>query len=547
MASARPSVSAPFLAGIDLRLRVDGLSEIFLLTTATVTLLVLVYSVGELRDDPARYRFFGLMLVFAGAMLVTVTAANLLALLMAWEVMGATSYALIGHWWVEPKRVHAANVSFWTTRLADVGLYLAAGAALAGAHSLAFDRLAGARHGWLALVAGGLIVAALGKSAQLPFSFWLSRAMEGPSPVSALLHSAAMVAAGGYLLLRVEPVLQASGWGADVTAWVGAATGLGLGAVAVAQRDLKQLLAASTCSQIAFIVLGAGVGSVAGGTMQFVAHAATKSLLFLAAGAWLSALGTKDLFALGGAARRYPVVGATAAAALWTLGGLPPFSVWVTKDDVLAAALQRSAALYAVGLAAVLVTGAYAVKALVLVWQPLPADASAGYDTERDGTRQVSWWQRGPLLVLVVAAVTLGVQAYPPVAEHYKAALHAGAEPSSTWWELLLSAGVALAAAGAAASRPRQPLALPAVAGRWLDLERFATTMVARPTLALSRALARFDDGMLDGAIVQSAVAGGLRRLGRLARRPQTGQLHHYYAQAAVVLSLLVAVFLLAW
>lgn len=545
VAVGRPAVSAPFLLGLPVGLRVDGLSAVFALTVAAVTLAVLVHSAGEVGADPARPRFFGLMLLFAGGMLLTVTATDLLAVLLGWELMGATSYALIGYWWHEPRRVRAANTAFLTTRLADVGLYLAAGAALAGAGTLRLDVLPEIGGGWGALLTAGVVAAALGKSAQLPFSFWLSRAMEGPSPVSALLHSAAMVAAGGYLLLRLEPVLAASGWGADTVAWAGAVTALALGAVAVAQSDLKQLLAASTCSQIGFVVLGAGAGSVAGGTMQFVAHAATKSLLFLAAGAWLSALGTKDLVALRGAARRYPVVGVTFAAGAVTLAGLPPFSLWVTKDEVLAGALEDSPALYAVGLAAVLVSTAYAIKALVLVVRPVPQDAEAGYDTEQAGTRQVGRRETGPLLVLAVAAVVLGVQALPAVAEPYRATLHATGEPSTHWWELALSAAVAVAAAAFAAARPRAPFARPGPLVRWLDLERLAHVVVVRPTLALARALAVFDDRLLDRGVVDMGVGRGLARLGQWARRPQTGQLHQYYAQAAAGLVVLVVVFLL--
>lgn len=570
----RPEVTAPFLLGVPFGLAVDGLSAIFVVTTAAVTFLILVYSAGELGRDPARYRFFGLMLMFAGAMLVTVTATNLLVLLLAWEVMGATSYALIAYWWWEPHRVGAGNTAFWTTRFADVGLYIAAGAALAGAGTLAFDALPDAVGGWLHLATAGVIVAALGKSAQLPLSFWLSRAMEGPSPTSALLHSAAMVAAGGYLLLRLAPLVEASGWGSAAVAWVGAATALLLGVVAVAQRDLKQLLAASTSAQIGFVVIGAGVGGIAGGATQFVAHAAAKSLLFLGAGAWLTALGTKDIAGLRGAARRYPMVGLTTAAGLWTLAGLPPFSIWVAKDEVLAAALKSSPTLYLVGLAATFVSAAYAVKALTLLWWPAPPDAEHAYDTERPGTRQVGWLQLIPLPILAGVAAVLGVQIYLPLEETYKLALDASGEPSATWWELLLSAGVALAAGALVAVRPGLQEAVPAAFGRWLDLQRSATVLVIRPTLwsartlarfddrvldrmvveglmartvGLARALGRFDDRVLDGLLVETSVAHGFRRLGLLARRPQTGQLHHYYAQAATALGVVVAVFLIVW
>jgi len=324
------SESAPLFAGIPATVRVDGLSAVMVVTVAAITLAVLVFAAAESGPGENRGRFFGLMLIFAGAMLLTVTAATLALLLMGWEVMGAASWALIGYWWREPRRVTAANTAFLVTRGADLGLYVAAGAAVAGgAGSLALASLPYAARPWLTVITVGVVLAAFGKSAQLPFSFWLSRAMEGPSAVSALLHSATMVAAGAYLLLRTRPLLEASGWGAPAVAWTGAATALALGLVAVAQTDLKQLLAASTCAQVGFMVLAAGAGGVAGGTLQLVAHAAVKSLLFLAAGAWLAALGTRQLPALRGAARQYPLVGVTFTIGAAVLAGLPPGSLWV--------------------------------------------------------------------------------------------------------------------------------------------------------------------------------------------------------------------------
>ncbi|MDQ3456728.1 MAG: NADH-quinone oxidoreductase subunit L, partial [Actinomycetota bacterium] len=367
VAVGRPAAGMAFLPGFQATLAVDGLSVVLVLVVAAVTPLVLLFATADLRADDARARFFGLMLVFQGAMLLTVTATSLVVLLAGWEVMGATSYALIGFWWREEKRVRAANVAFLTTRAGDLGLYVAAGAALAGAGSLALTALPDARGGWLHVATAGVVLAALGKSAQLPFSFWLSRAMEGPSPVSALLHSATMVAAGGYLLLRLRPTLEATGWAGPTVAWIGALTALLLGAVAIAQHDLKQLLAASTAAQIGFVVLAAGVGAASGGTMQLVAHAAVKSALFLVAGAWLTALGTKQLAALHGAARTYRLTGTAAVVALLALAGIPPLSLWATKDAVLGVVAEESLALYVVGLAAAALSAAYAARAIAVV------------------------------------------------------------------------------------------------------------------------------------------------------------------------------------
>jgi NADH:ubiquinone oxidoreductase subunit 5 (subunit L)/multisubunit Na+/H+ antiporter MnhA subunit len=535
------------------------------------------------------------MLLFAGAMLVTVTATTLAVLLMAWEVMGAMSWALIAYRWREPESVRAAHTAFLTTRLADLGLYVAAGAALAGGvGSLALAELTAAGGPWLHVVAAGLVVAALGKSAQLPFSFWLSQAMRGPSPVSALLHSATMVAAGAYLLLRLAPLLTATGWAAPAVAWVGAATALLLGLVAIAQSDLKQLLAASTCAQIGFMVLAAGAGGVAGGALQLVAHAATKSLLFLAAGAWLVVLGTKQLGELRGAARRYPLVGVTFTVGAASLAGLPPLSLWVTKDLVLAAALEESVALYVVGMAAALISAIYSAKAVWWIWQPLPdrsderhprpigvdesavrtpgtALAAAGaaspsderpsrrYPADESAVRRK--WAGAmalPLVGLAVLAAGLGV--LPFVAS---GALADALAPAL--WELVLSAVLAIAAV-AVTWRIAHRIGAPPLFASWLGVERVAHAVVVRPVLALARLLARFDDRVLDRSVTAAAratvvvareldrrgegvvdgavraIADGARALGRLARRPQTGQIHQYYAQAAAALAVLALV-----
>ncbi|MER7052519.1 proton-conducting transporter membrane subunit [Streptomyces sp. NPDC000351] len=573
-AVARPETGAPLFAGMRAELAVDGLSAVLVVTVAAVTTAVLVFAAGEFGPDDNRGRFFGLMLVFAAAMLVTVTATTLPLLLMAWEVMGAASWALIGHWWRQPERVRAADVAFLTTRTADLGLYLAAGAALAGGvGSLSLDALPHASGPWLHLVTAGAVAAALGKSAQLPFSFWLSRAMQGPSPVSALLHSATMVAAGAYLLLRLNPLLAATGWAGPLVAWTGAVTALALGVVAVAQSDLKQLLAASTSAQIGFMVMAAGTGGIAAGTTQLVAHAATKSGLFLAAGAWLTALGTRQLPALRGAARRYRLVGGAFVVGGLTLAGLPPLSLWAAKDEVLASARADSTGLYAVGLAAAAVAAVYSLKAVRYVTRPLPANAETGYDTERRGTRRTARTTPVPLLALTLGAAALGVLALPGPASWLKRLAGAPHEPSPKPWELGLSAGIAFAAAGLAWRWSARPAPAPRAARRWvrewLGLERAAQAVVVRPVLGLARALAvcddrvvdgavrrvaacglaaaglarRLDDGCVDGAV--RAIASGARALGRRARRPQTGLLHQYYAQAAVGFAVLVLIILL--
>jgi NADH:ubiquinone oxidoreductase subunit 5 (subunit L)/multisubunit Na+/H+ antiporter MnhA subunit len=381
--------------------------------------------------------------------------------------------------------------------------------------------------------------------------------MDGPSPVSALLHSATMVAAGAYLLLRLEPLLAATTWASTAVAWLGVLTALVLGAVAVVQRDLKQVLAASTCSQIGFMVLAAGAGGPAAGAGQLVAHAATKSLLFLGAGALLVGLGTKDLGRLEGAARRYPLLGVVFTIGALTLAGVPPLSIWVTKDAVLATALADSPSLYIVGLAAALVSGLYVGRVLAIVWKP--ADGSSASPLNR-----LLLW---PLPVLAAAAALLGIGGLPVMAGRFSRLVGGPVTPAPTWWELAASGLIAVVGVVAAAPWRCPSRRIGLLAG-WLHLERAAQATVVRPVLSLAAGLARFDDRVVDGGVRAAAatgsalgrlatlrvevsidavvrgVAGGARALGRWAPRPQTGQLHHYYAQAAVALGVLAVLLL---
>lgn len=605
-ASTRPSVQMPFLDGLPLGLRVDGLASVMAPTVATVTLLVLVFSLGaadgELTGEvgASRARFSGLMLIFAAAALVTATATTLTTLLLAWELMGAMSWALIGFRWDVERHVQGGLTALVTTRTADLGLYVAAGAALAGGAGLGLDALADASPGWRHVIAAGVLVAGLGKAAQLPFSFWLSRAMEGPSPVSALLHSAAMVALGGFLLLRVQPLLAATGWAGSAAAWVGVLTAAGLGLVACFQRDLKQLLAASTGAQLGFVVMAAGLPSLAGGMAQLVAHAATKALLFLAAGVWLGLLGTRQLDQLHGVARRWPAVGWAATVGAVSLAGVAPLSLWATKDAILGASLSSaqpaSPALYAVGLVAAALSAAYSARILAAIWGLSSAPRADAGPTTGTGTGTGTATAAGaapgtaagsaagsaagaapgtgrpgldrtvPLLVLAVGAATLGVLALPPAEELLAETLGTAAAAANV--ALLTVSALAAAVVLVAVLRRGIPDAarsrLGASAASWLGLERAAYRLVVAPAFWLAGLLARFDDGVLDrvpdlaaaGArrvardlsgldldVVDAGVerlAVAVRRLGQRARRPQTGQLYQYYLQAVVVVALAV-------
>lgn len=577
------SAGVPFLLGLGLDLRLDGLSQALAVTVCAVTTVVLACVPTQVTER--RGRLCGWLLLFLASVLLTLVADSLLPLLIGWELMGAASYLLIAHAPRDTRAVGSASTALLTTRAMDLGLYLAAGAALAGGGTLSLSGLAELPAGWRSVAALGVTTAALGKAAQLPVSFWLARAMDGPSPVSALLHSAAMVAMGGYLLVRLSPLLAATGWAAGVVLWIGAATALLLGAVALVQADLKLLLAASTASQLGFVVMAAGLGATGPGAAQLVAHASVKSLLFLAAGIWLHLLGTKQLSGLHGAARRMPAVGALATVGLLSLAGLPPFALWGSKDLVLDAAREHGLAVYLVALAAAALSAGYAGRALsVLLRTPqrLARPDTLEPDPQEQRAEPAAWV---PLLLPAAGALLLLALSLGPGREAF-GRLVGDVPPASPLTALLLSAGLGLAALLAVVRwgdllAARAPDAL----HDWLSLERAAHAVAVRPVLALSRALATFDDrildrgveaivgragrlagvlarsddAVLDGAVhaVSRATLAGARRSGhfdvsgidaavsavseavvrggRSARRLQTGQLHQYYGQAAAL------------
>ena len=533
---------------------VDRLSAVLLVAVAGVAVLVLAFAAVQGQTPAAR--FHGLMLLFLGAVALTLLATTLPVLLAAWEVMGAVSAALIGLAWRDPAAVGGGVTAFVTTRIADLGLYLAAGAAVAGGGTLDLGDLAASR--WHDVVAAGVIVAALGKAAQLPFSFWLSRAMAGPTAVSALLHSAALVAMGGYLLLRMHPLLAATGWAGPVVAALGAATAIVLGVVALAQRDLKQALAASTAAQLGFVVLAAGLGATAGGTAQVLAHAATKALLFLVAAVWIAGAGTTVLADLRGAARRAPAAGVLFTIGAASLAGLPPLSIWAAKDLILASA-AASPALLAAALAAEVLAAAYSARLLRVVWSRAAGPGVDGAPAPQ-GPRRAA--PLVPIVVLSAFAAGLGALAVPAV----RAVLPASAPASSL---PLLGATAALVVAGFLLDLLRD-LPAPALAERWFDLEALAHAVVVRPVLVAAARAAAADDALVravsrigaltrraavaaasaDTALARAAAGAGPARrvgdggtgaahasiagagaaLGRLALSPQTGRLWQYLA-----------------
>jgi NADH-quinone oxidoreductase subunit L len=329
----------------------DPLAAVMLVMVTFVGLLIFIYSLGYMAHDDNFTRFFCFLSLFAGAMLGVVIANSLLLLFMCWEVVGLTSYLLIGFWFQRPAAATAAKKAFVTTRIGDLGLligmvwlYAQSGTLLFynnGAGCLEQTALtamaAHAAVGGIAVsTAVGLLIfcGAAGKSGQLPLHVWLPDAMEGPTPVSALIHAATMVAAGVYLIARVYPLMSAHAL--TVVAWVGAITALFAACIAVAQNDIKRILAYSTVSQLGYMMLGLGVGGVAVGMFHLITHAFFKALLFLGAGSVIhGCTEEQDIRNMGGLRRYMPVTFLAYASGMLALCGFPLFAGFWSKDAIL--------------------------------------------------------------------------------------------------------------------------------------------------------------------------------------------------------------------
>ncbi len=349
-------------ATIDLGWVLDPLSAVMLVMVTFVGLLIFIYSIGYMEHDENFTRFFCFLALFAGAMLGVVIANSLLLLFICWELVGLTSYLLIGFWYHKPSAAAAAKKAFLTTRVGDIFFFLGivwlfsqTGTLLFynnGVGSMEPVALGGlvSAHAALGLSAATVIglllfAGAVGKSGQLPLHVWLPDAMEGPTPVSALIHAATMVAAGVYLIARVYPLMQAgAGTSLTVVTWVGAATAVFAALIAVAQNDIKRILAYSTVSQLGYMMAGLGLGGVAVGIFHLITHAFFKALLFLGAGAVIHGCHEEqDIRKMGGLRKEMKITFLTYAIAMLALSGFPLlFSGFWSKDAILEAAKQSS-------------------------------------------------------------------------------------------------------------------------------------------------------------------------------------------------------------
>jgi NADH-quinone oxidoreductase subunit L len=319
----------------ELGVRIDGISATMLVVITLVAAAVQVYSLGYLKDEPPAHlgRYFTWHSLFIPAMGGLVIAPNLLQAFMAWELVGLCSYLLIGYYWTKPEAGHAAVKAFWVTKFADMGFL--AGLCLLYATTGSFSWNTPMEAGIATMVAGLIFVGVMGKSAQVPLHVWLPNAMEGPTPVSALLHAATMVAAGVFLVVRSYPIFAQAPDVLLAMTWIGAITAFVAACTAVVQDDIKKVLAYSTCSQLGFMVAALGSGSILGGYFHLTTHAFFKALLFLGAGAAIHAVHSNSIHDMGGLLKKTKVSGVMFIIGALALAGLPGLSGFFSKDIIL--------------------------------------------------------------------------------------------------------------------------------------------------------------------------------------------------------------------
>jgi len=523
---------------IEAGLVLDRLAMVMVMVVLFVGFLIHLYSADYMKGDAGYRRFFVCLNLFVFFMLVLVLGDNLVVTFVGWEGVGLCSYLLIGFWYEKKPASDAGRKAFIVNRIGDFGFLLGillAAVTFGTVHYGELARLLAAGPavpgGVVAAVALLLFMGAMGKSAQFPLHVWLPDAMEGPTPVSALIHAATMVNAGVYLMCRMAPLLERAPAVLPVIAAVGLLTALYAALSALGQRDIKRVLAYSTVSQIGYMFVALGCGLWAAGMFHLLTHGIFKGLLFLAAGAVIHALdGEQDLSRMGGLVKDLPAVSVTFIAGLLALAGIFPLSGFVSKDAILWGGFEHYGVFFwLAAFGGALATALYSAKLLSAFLGPRRADGRP----HRPGPVIVA-----PLTVLAVFALLAGIPGLPlftrdtffarflgmPAAAPATAASHS-LEVALT---VLQSMAVLAVLAGAIRifARARRP-ADPAVLASGFGIDRLNDWLFVRPL----KAVARFFAAVVDARVIDGAVngLGGLSMaLGRLTAGLQTGQLRHY-------------------
>jgi len=498
---------------IEVGFLVDPLASMMLVLVGVIATLIQIYSIGYMHGDPRYPRFFAYLSLFSGSMLLLTIANNFLVIYIAWELVGLCSYLLIGFWFERPAAARASLKAFLVTRVGDFFMFLGILILFLTLGTLHFGTIfekveAGELAGPLLVLAALLVYGgAVGKSAQIPLHVWLPDAMEGPTPVSALIHSATMVAAGVYLVARTYPLFFHAPEALRTVATIGALTALMAATIGIAQDDIKRVLAYSTISQLGYMMLGLGVLGYSAGVFHMMTQAVFKSLLFLAAGSVIHAMHTNDIKEMGGLREAMPVTYWTFLVGSLALAGIPPFAGFWSKDEILLEAFHHDKVLFALGLAAAFFTSFYIFRVIFYTFFGQPRSHTA-HPHESPPVMTI------PLVILATGAAFVGFVGAPFLGSPFQHFIHfeGAGEPAVDLLLMAVSVGVGLLGVLAAAllyywrvipsetlKQSLRPLYLLVKNKYYWD--EFYLAVIVRPGLALTKLLFRFDLGVIDGIV----------------------------------------------
>ncbi|MFW5452825.1 NADH-quinone oxidoreductase subunit L [Thioalkalivibrio sulfidiphilus] len=592
---------------------VDNLTAMMMLVVTFVSLMVHIYTIGYMQDDPGYQRFFAYISLFTFSMLMLVMANNFMQLFFGWEAVGLVSYLLIGFWYKRPTAIYANMKAFIVNRVGDFGFILGIGALLFYAGSLdyweVFAEAEGMSQATISIIPGTewslltvacilLFIGAMGKSAQVPLHVWLPDSMEGPTPISALIHAATMVTAGIFMVARMSPLFELSTAALSFVLVIGALTAFFMGLIGIVQNDIKRVVAYSTLSQLGYMTVALGASAYAAGVFHLMTHAFFKALLFLAAGSVIIAMHhEQDMRRMGGLRKYMPITYITALIGSLALIGFPGFAGFFSKDGIIEAVSLSTTPgatfAYVLVLAGVFVTAFYSFRMFFLVFHGEERFRNVAHHAHHDAhhadehgdahgddhghghhgpvePRESPWVVTVPLILLAIPSVLAGYVVGPMLFGDFFSDAIFVAEANDVLARLgegytgvmgfivhgMMMPPFWLAMAGLASAwyiYMRKPSIAAAAKARfeWLykvldrkyGFDEFNAFVFAGGSVGLGRALWRFGDRMfIDGLLVNgSARAVGF--ISRYARFSQTGYLYHYAFAMIIGLLVLITVF----
>ena len=512
---------------------VDALSKVMLLVVTGVGTLVHIYSLVYMHEDESEARFFGNLSLFMFSMLGIVLANNFAMMFIFWELVGVSSYLLIGHWFTKDSAAKAANKAFLANRIGDFGFMLGILMVWTAFGTVVFKDMEAVRD-QLSLPAVFSTIAvllifcgAVGKSAQLPLHVWLPDAMEGPTPVSALIHAATMVAAGVYMLARVSFLIELSETAQLVIAWVGILTAVMAALMATQQDDIKRILAYSTLSQLGYMISAIGLAAPGAAMFHLFTHAFFKALLFLGAGAIIHALHhEQDIWKMGGLSKKMKVTFLAFTAGYLALIGAPFLSGFFSKDAILLAAWQQNKLIFLLALLTAFLTAFYMTRLFVVTF--LGQTRSDAADHAHDGPVAMT----GPLVILAVLSVIAGYGfiSNPALGHDLAHSLHAAHEKGGAMLVMILATGAFAVGTGTGfvlyKGQAKDPILIPLFKNKFYFDELYAALIAGTQDL-LATISRYFDQWFVDGLLVRG-LSGATWATGFVLRFLQVGNLQAY-------------------